>query len=93
MDPRVVLGEAAVGGPAAMRLAAAVPGRAEPGSGEVLHQLDVAFGNAHRLIVIAAEVTVDSPDFGHLEPMVTAAQAELEHKKPSFMVTRGTSGV
>src|SRR4051812_3142234 len=30
-------------------------------------------------IVIAAEVTVDSPDFGHLEPMVTAAQAELEN--------------
>ncbi|MBA2637403.1 MAG: transposase [Solirubrobacterales bacterium] len=29
-------------------------------------------------IVIAAEVTVDSPDFGHLEPMVTTAQAELE---------------
>jgi transposase len=28
-------------------------------------------------IVIAAEVTIDSPDFGHLEPMVTAAQAEL----------------
>jgi hypothetical protein len=28
-------------------------------------------------IVIAAEVTVDSPDFGHLEPMETAAQAEL----------------
>jgi transposase len=28
-------------------------------------------------IVIAAEVTVDSPDFGHLEPMVTAAQGEL----------------
>jgi hypothetical protein len=27
--------------------------------------------------VIAAEVTVDSPDFGHLEPMVSAAQAEL----------------
>ena len=31
-----------------------------------------------RQIVIAAEVTVDSPDFGHLEPMVSAAQAELE---------------
>jgi hypothetical protein len=31
-----------------------------------------------RQIVIAAEVTVDSPDFGHLEPMVDAAQAELE---------------
>jgi transposase len=30
-----------------------------------------------RQIVIAAEVTVDSPDFGHLEPMVDAAQAEL----------------
>jgi transposase len=29
-------------------------------------------------IVIAADVTVDSPDFGHLEPMVTAAQNELE---------------
>ena len=29
-------------------------------------------------IVIAAELSADSPDFGHLEPMVTAAQAELE---------------
>jgi transposase len=29
-------------------------------------------------IVIAAEVTVDSPDFGHLEPMIRAAQTELE---------------
>ena len=28
-------------------------------------------------IVIAAEVTVDSPDFGHLEPMISAAEAEL----------------
>jgi transposase len=28
-------------------------------------------------IVIAAEITVDSPDFGHLEPMVAAAQREL----------------
>jgi hypothetical protein len=27
-------------------------------------------------IVIAAEVTVDSPDFGHLEPMVSATDAE-----------------
>src|SRR5215212_2105703 len=30
-----------------------------------------------RQIVIAAEVTVDSPDFGHLEPMITAAEREL----------------
>ena len=29
-------------------------------------------------IVIAAEVNVDSPDFGHLEPMVAAARRELE---------------
>ncbi len=29
-------------------------------------------------IVIAAEVNADSPDFGHLEPMVTAAEHELE---------------
>jgi hypothetical protein len=29
-------------------------------------------------IVIAAEVNVDSADFGHLEPMVAAARAELE---------------
>ncbi len=29
-------------------------------------------------IVIAAEVTIDSPDFGHLEPMVDAAERELE---------------
>ena len=28
--------------------------------------------------MIAAEVSADSPDFGHLEPMVYAAQAELE---------------
>src|SRR4051812_8935540 len=28
-------------------------------------------------VVIAAEVNVDSPDFGHLEPMVAAARAEL----------------
>ena len=28
-------------------------------------------------IVIAAEVTIDSPDFGHLEPMVTATDNEL----------------
>ncbi len=29
-------------------------------------------------IVIAAEVTVDSPDFGHLEPILDAAESELE---------------
>jgi transposase len=29
-------------------------------------------------IIIAAEVTVDSPDFGHLEPMVDATLSELE---------------
>jgi transposase len=28
-------------------------------------------------IVLAAEITIDSPDFGHLEPMVEAAEAEL----------------
>ena len=31
-----------------------------------------------RQIILAAEVTVDSPDFCHLEPMVTAAERELE---------------
>jgi transposase len=30
-------------------------------------------------IVIAAEVTIDSPDFGHLEPMVAAARADLDY--------------
>ncbi len=34
--------------------------------------------NEHQ-ILIAAEVTVDSPDFGHLDPMVAAAERELEH--------------
>jgi transposase len=29
-------------------------------------------------IVLAAEVTIDSPDFGHLEPMLDATAAELE---------------
>jgi transposase len=33
--------------------------------------------NEHQVIV-AAEVTIDSPDFGHLEPMVDATQRELE---------------
>ena len=28
-------------------------------------------------IVIAAEITGDSPDFGHLQPMITATQREL----------------
>jgi hypothetical protein len=28
-------------------------------------------------IVIAAEITIDSPDVGHLEPMVTATETEL----------------
>ncbi len=32
--------------------------------------------NEHQ-ILIAAEVTVDSPDFGHLEPMVDAAERDL----------------
>jgi transposase len=32
--------------------------------------------NEHQILV-AAEVTVDSPDFGHLEPMVDATQREL----------------
>jgi transposase len=30
-------------------------------------------------IVIAAELTVDSPDFGHLEPMVRATLSELDY--------------
>lgn len=30
-------------------------------------------------VIIAAELTVDSPDFGHLEPMVDASVSELEN--------------
>jgi len=30
-------------------------------------------------IVIGAEVTIDSPDFGHLEPMIRAARADLRY--------------
>ena len=33
---------------------------------------------AENQIVIAAEVNADSPDFGHLEPMVRATQTELK---------------
>ena len=29
-------------------------------------------------IILAAEITIDSPDFGHLEPMVNAVQHELQ---------------
>ena len=43
-----------------------------------------------RQIVIAAEVSADSPNFGHLEPMVSAAQDELERagvdEKPGVVV-------
>jgi transposase len=44
--------------------------------------------NEHQ-IVVAAEVTVDSPDFGHLEPMVGATQRELAKvgaKSPEVVV-------
>jgi hypothetical protein len=34
--------------------------------------------NNERQIVIAAEVNADSPDFGHLEPMIQAAEHELQ---------------
>ena len=41
-------------------------------------------------VVIAAEVNADAPDFGHLEPMVSAAQDELERAglsdKPGVVV-------
>jgi hypothetical protein len=33
---------------------------------------------SERQILVAAEVTVESPDFGHLEPMVDATERELE---------------
>jgi len=40
--------------------------------------------------VVAAELSADSPDFGHLEPMVSAAQDELERagvdEKPGVVV-------
>ena len=31
-----------------------------------------------RQIVVAAEIHADSPDFGHLEPMIAAVERELE---------------
>jgi transposase len=37
-----------------------------------------AVANEHQ-IVIAAEVMIAAPDFGHLEPMLDAAQRELHH--------------
>ena len=41
--------------------------------------------------MIAAEVTVDSPDFGHLEPMVTAAEAELAERRDRRRCRRSCS--
>ena len=45
---------------------------------------------SERQIVLAAEISVDSPDFGHLEPMVDATVAELERagvaEKPKVAV-------
>ena len=34
-------------------------------------------GLNHTQIIVAAEITIDSPDFGHLEPMVDAVEREL----------------
>jgi hypothetical protein len=34
--------------------------------------------NEQQIVVAAAEITVDSPDFGHLEPILTAARRELD---------------
>jgi transposase len=42
-----------------------------------------------RQIIVAAEITVDSPDFGHLEPMVDATERELAQvgaKSPGVVV-------
>jgi transposase len=43
-----------------------------------------------RQIVIAAELNADSPDFGHLEPMIDAAEAELRaagvNERPGVVV-------
>ena len=43
------------------------------------HRLDhrLAF-SVEQQIVLAAEITVDSPDFGHLGPMIEAAERQLE---------------
>ena len=46
-----------------------------------------AVANEHQ-IVIAAEVMTVAPDFGHLEPMLDAAQRELD----AAGVTRGSAG-
>ena len=47
-------------------------------------------------IVIGPEVTVDSPDFGHLEPMVDAAERELEQigvtELPEVVVADAATG-
>jgi hypothetical protein len=48
-------------------------------------------------VVIAAEVTVDSPDFGHLEPMVAAARNELARaassKRPRWCSPTPVAGI
>ncbi len=41
---------------------------------------------------MAAEITVDSPDFGRLEPMVTAARNELERAGAVFAQRPPCSG-
>jgi class 3 adenylate cyclase len=46
-----------------------------------------------RQIVIAVEVSADSPDFGHLEPMVTAAQDEHERAFSDCRIRAESSGV
>ena len=48
-------------------------------------------------VVIAAEVNADSPDFGHLEPMVNAAQVALEDagvtERPQVVVADAVTGI
>jgi hypothetical protein len=49
-----------------------------------------------RQIVLAAEITTDSPDFGHLEPMVRATQRELravELDDPEIVLATPATGI
>ena len=48
-------------------------------------------------VVLAAEVTIDSPDFGRLEPMVDALETELEKAgvagKPEIVLADAATGI
>lgn len=78
-------------------VAAATPTPACEGAGNAyLQAYNAQAATNERQIVVAAEISVDGPDFGHLVPMVEAIVRELDtagvSEAPEVMVATPATG-